>query len=74
MAYSESNQKNHQHFFAKTIDCGIQASFSTAQGRKNYLIPTAQQFSEEAPMAVESFSMPPDQYHALMKRINKLYD
>ena len=74
MAYSESNEKNHQNFFANTTDCGIQASFSNAQGRKNYLIPTAQQFSEEAPMAVESFSMPPDQYHALMERINKLYD
>ena len=74
MAYSESDEKNHQHFFAKTTDCGIQASFSNAQGRKNYLIPTAQQLSEEAPMAVESFSMPPDKYHALMERINKLYD
>lgn len=74
MANSKSSETNHQHFFVTTTDCGIQASFSNAQGRKNYLIPKAKPIKEEAPLAVESFSISPEQYHALMDRINGLYD
>ena len=74
MADSEFSKKHHQHFFAKTIDCGIQASFSNAQGRKNYHIPKSEQTKEESPLAIESFSIAPEQYNALMERINSLYD
>ena len=69
-----SGKKHHQHFFAKTIDCGIQASFSNAQGRKNYHIPKSKQTKEESPLAIESFAIAPEQYHALVNRINSLYD
>jgi hypothetical protein len=74
MPDSQSSKINHQHFFANTTDCGMQASFSNAQGRKNYLIPQAKPMKEEAPLAVESFSITPEQYHALMDRIHRLYD
>ena len=74
MTDSEFSKKQHQHFFAKTIDCGIQASFSNAQGRKNYHIPKSEQTKEESPLAIESFAIAPKQYHALMERINSLYD
>lgn len=74
MTDSEFSKKQHQHFFAKTIDCGIQASFSNAQGRKNYHIPKSEQTKEESPLAIESFAIAPTQYHALMERINSLYD
>jgi hypothetical protein len=74
MTDSEFSKKHHQHFFAKTIDCGIQASFSNAQGRKNYHIPKSEQTKEESPLAIESFAIAPEQYHALMERINGLYD
>ena len=74
MINAESDKKHHQHFFAKTIDCGIQASFSNAQGRKNYHIRKSEQMKEESPLATESFAIPPEQYHALMKRIYSLYD
>ena len=70
----EFSKKQHQHFFAKTIDCGIQASFSNAQGRKNYYITKPEQAKEESPLAIESFAIAPEQYHALMERINSLYD
>lgn len=74
MAGLESSEKHHQHFFAKTIDCGIQASFSNAQGRKNYHIPKTEQTEEESPLAIESFAIAPEQYHALMERVNRLYE
>ena len=65
---------NHPHFFVKITDCGIQASFSNAQGRKNYLIPKAKHITEEAPLAVESFSITSEHYYTLMDRINRLYE
>lgn len=74
MKDSEFSKKHHQHFFAKTIDSGIQASFSNAQGRKNYHIPKSKQTKEESPLAIESFVIAPEQYHALMERINSLYN
>ena len=74
MTNAESEKKHHQHFFANTIDCGIQASFSNAQGRKNYHIPKSKQTKEESPLAIESFAIAPEKYHALMNRIDSLYD
>lgn len=74
MKDSEFRIKNHQHFFAKKIGCGIQASFSNAQGRKNYHISKSAQANEELPLAIESFAISPEQYHTLMERINSLYD
>ena len=74
MTDSKFSKKHHQHFFAKTIDCGIQASFSNAQGRKNYHITKPKQTKEESPLAIESFAIAPEQYNALMERINSLYD
>ena len=68
------SNKENQHFFAKKIDCGIQASFSNAQGRKNYHITKSKQTTEEPPIAIESFAIEPEQYYALMERINILYD
>ena len=74
MTDSEFSKKHHQQFFAKTIDCGIQASFSNANGRKNYHIPKSEQTKEESPLAIESFAITTEKYHALMERINRLYD
>ena len=74
MINEEFGKKHHQHFFAKTIDCGIQASFSNAQGRKNYHIPKSEQMKEESPLAIESFAIEPEKYLALMDRIGSLYD
>ena len=74
MTDSEFSKKHHQHFFAKTIDCGIQASFSNAQGRKNYHITKPKHTKEESPLAIESFAITPEQYHSLMERIKSLYD
>ena len=68
------SNKDNQHFFAKTIDGVIQASFSNAQGRKNYHIPKSEKVIEEPPIAIESFTIEPEQYRALMERINSLYD
>lgn len=74
MKLPESSEKNHQHFFANTTDYGFQASFSDAKGRKNYRISKAKQIKEEAPLAIESFAMTPEQYHTLMERVNRLYN
>ena len=74
MTKSEFSKIHHQHFFAKTIDCGIQASFSNAKGRKNYNILKPQQVIEESPLAIESFAIEPEQYYALLERISSLYD
>ncbi|MDG1702174.1 MAG: hypothetical protein P8I61_04585 [Opitutae bacterium] len=76
MADPKSNirsAKSHQHFFANTLEYGIQASFANADGRKNFLIPQTSKKTEEAPLAVESFSMTPEQYHSLMERVSTLY-
>ena len=70
----EFSKKQHQYFFAKTIDCGIQASFTNAQGRKNYYITKPERQEEESPLAIESFAIAPEQYFVLMKRIKSLYD
>lgn len=76
MADSQSNlrsPKSHQHFFAKTVEYGIQATFSNLDGRKNYLIPKTTKNKEEAPVAIESFSVSPEHYHTLMERVSTLY-
>ena len=74
MTNSEFSKKHQQHFFAKTIDGGIQASFSNAQGRKNYHITKTEQTKEEFPLSIESFAIDPEQYYALMERLKSLYD
>ena len=74
MAYPKFSKKKHNQFFAKTIDCGIQASFSNAQGRKNYYIPKPEQPIEESPLATESFATDPEHYYDLMLRIKSLYN
>mgnify|MGYP001254214925 CR=1 FL=1 len=63
----------YQHFFAHKIKGGIQASFADKSGRKNYCIPNSKIIEEEAPLAVESFSISPEEYHILMDRVNSLY-
>ena len=73
MKNPKSDKAYQQHFFAHSTDYGIQASFSDPQGRKNYLIPKTKQVIEDAPLAVESFSMTPEKYDELMERVNKLY-
>ena len=67
-------KKRHRHFFAKINDNGIQASFSYANGRKNYQIQRPAQTIEESPLAIESFAIEPELYYSLMERINKLYE
>ena len=67
-------RKKYQHFFAHTTKEGIQASFADTNGRKNYCIPNLRISEEEAPLAIESFSVSPEKYHTLMERVSALYD
>lgn len=67
-------RKKYQHFFAHATKDGIQASFADTRGRKNYRIPNSSISEEEAPLAIESFSVSPEKYHTLMERVSALYD
>jgi|TARA_B100001093_G_scaffold200797_1_gene192894 hypothetical protein len=66
-------RKKYQHFFAHSTKDGIQASFADTSGRKNYRIPNSNISEEEAPLAIESFSVSPEEYHSLMERVSALY-
>tara|TARA_B100001769_G_C21639975_1_gene357175 strand:- start:287 stop:511 length:225 start_codon:yes stop_codon:yes gene_type:complete len=67
-------RKKYLHFFAQATKQGIQASFADTSGRKNYRIPNSNISEEEAPLAMESFSVSPEKYHTLMERVSALYE
>lgn len=69
-------------FFAYKTDHGYVLSIAQKKGRKNYslekAIPkttlgTTQATTEKAPLAIESFAVNPEHYHALMERIEHLH-